>query len=129
MALSSRFIHECSEKFTFSLLQDTRSHNSLIFFPFTFYLSLKAIFLLAPLRYILWLFTEVQLLCAKRFSHNVTESICPVHTIEHEALADALSESGYRFSIFHPMKFFLRDFCTCRFNFWQLEIKAPSFLL
>lgn len=108
MALSSRFIHECSEKFVFPLLQDTRSHNSLIFFPFTFYLGLKDFFLLAPLHYIPWLSTEVQLLCAKLFSHNLTESVCPVHTIEYESLADAVSKSGYRFNIFHPMQFFKR---------------------
>jgi len=106
MALSTRFIHECSEKFTFPLLQDTRAHNSLIFFPLTFYLSLKDSFLLAPLHYIPWLFTEVKALCAKLFSHNLTESICPVRTIEHESLADALSKSGYHFNIFHPMQFF-----------------------
>lgn len=78
------------------------------------------------LHYIPWLFTEVQLRCAKLFSHNVTKSICPLHTIEHESLADALSKSGCHSAFFLSCRF-LRDFCTCSFNFWQLENKHTFF--
>lgn len=65
-------------------------------------------------------FIEVQFLRAKLFSNNVTQSICPVHTIEYKSLADALSKSSHHFSIFCPMHV-LRDFCSLKF--WQLEIK------
>lgn len=124
MALNSGFIHECSEKFAFILLQDRRSHNSVIF-SFTFCLSLKGFFklfffCLGPLHCITFLgFLQKYYFCAPNSSHiNITKSICPVHTIEHESLAEALLKTDYHFGIFHPMQFFMR-FLPMQFGNWK----------